>query len=205
MSIRIRTSPKLLALALVSTLALCMATPSADAQRRGGGGGRAHAGAARASAPTSVNRSAMHGSRGGANRASAGARPAGGNRASAGTRPAGGRDINRDGNRAANRDVNRNTNRNTNINNNTNINRDIDIDVDNGHWNDWDDHPFATAAAVTAGVALTSAVIGSIVYSVPPSCSTVIVNGISYSQCGNTWYQPQYYGTTVQYVVVNPP
>ena len=24
-------------------------------------------------------------------------------------------------------------------------------------------------------------------------------------QCGSTWYQPQYAGTTVQYVVVNPP
>ena len=30
-------------------------------------------------------------------------------------------------------------------------------------------------------------------------------NGISYSQCGSTWYQPQYYGSSVQYVVVNPP
>jgi hypothetical protein len=32
----------------------------------------------------------------------------------------------------------------------------------------------------------------------------VIVNGIGYSNCGGTWYQPQYYGTTVQYVVVAP-
>jgi hypothetical protein len=59
----------------------------------------------------------------------------------------------------------------------------------------------ATAAAITA----TAAVVGSIVRSVPPSCSTVVVNGVSYSQCGSSWYQPQYVGTTVQYVVVNPP
>lgn len=70
-------------------------------------------------------------------------------------------------------------------------------------WDDWDDHwhPVRTAATV----AVTAAVIGSIVNTVPPSCSTVIVNGISYSQCGSTWYQPQYSGSTVQYVVVNPP
>lgn len=211
MIIRTQNSSKWLTVAtLASALVLCMAAPQADAQRRGGGGGgRAHAGAARASAPTSVNRSAMHGSRGGGSRASAGTRPAGGNRASAGTRPTGGQNVNRDGSRTANRDTNRtanrDVNRNTNINNNTNINRNVDIDVDNGHWNDWDDHPFATAAAVTAGVAITSAVIGSIVYSVPPSCTTVIANGVSYSQCGSTWYQPRYSGTTVQYVVVNSP
>jgi hypothetical protein len=99
----------------------------------------------------------------------------------------------------ANRNVNRNVNRN--------INRDIDIDVhhDHGGWNDWDDHPFATAAAVTAGVAVTSAVIGSIVNTVPPGCVTTVVNGIAYQQCGTTWYQPQYAGTNVQYVVINPP
>ncbi|QSX76875.1 hypothetical protein HIV01_016560 [Lysobacter arenosi] len=63
----------------------------------------------------------------------------------------------------------------------------------------------ATAAAVTTAVAVTSAVIGSIVYSVPPSCVTSVVNGVAYQQCGSTWYEPQYAGTTVQYVVVNPP
>jgi hypothetical protein len=31
------------------------------------------------------------------------------------------------------------------------------------------------------------------------------VNGIGYSQCGSTWYQPYYSGTTVQYIVVSPP
>jgi len=36
-------------------------------------------------------------------------------------------------------------------------------------------------------------------------CSSVVVNGIGYSQCGSTWYQPYYSGTTVQYVVVMPP
>ncbi|AOY02357.1 hypothetical protein BJP62_14165 [Jeongeupia sp. USM3] len=53
--------------------------------------------------------------------------------------------------------------------------------------------------------AVTSAVIGSIVHSVPPSCVATIVGGVTYQQCGSTWYQPQYAGTSVQYVVVNPP
>ncbi|GAB7127692.1 hypothetical protein JCM19000A_21990 [Silvimonas sp. JCM 19000] len=66
-------------------------------------------------------------------------------------------------------------------------------------------HPVATAAAVTATVAVTAAVVGSIVHSIPPSCTAVIVNGLTYQQCGSTWYQPQYVGTSVQYVVINPP
>lgn len=111
--------------------------------------------------------------------------------------------------RDRNRDRN-NDNRYTNVSNNNvnvNVNRNVRYDDydhrHHDHWDDWDDdwHPWATAAAVT----MTAAVIGSIVASIPPDCSTVIVNGISYSQCGNTWYQPQYYGSSVQYVVVNPP
>jgi hypothetical protein len=31
------------------------------------------------------------------------------------------------------------------------------------------------------------------------------MSGVTYQQCGSTWYQPQYSGTTVQYVVINPP
>ncbi len=111
--------------------------------------------------------------------------------------------INRE--RSSNRN---NNNRYTNVsNNNVNVNVDRDVHYDDhhhhDHWDDWDDdwHPWATAAAVT----MTAAVVGSIVASIPPDCSTVVVNGISYSQCGSTWYQPQYYGSSVQYVVVNPP
>ena len=112
--------------------------------------------------------------------------------------------------RSANTNVNRNTqvNRSTNVSRNTNIDvhNDIDIDVDNGWHHGWyDDHPVATAAAVTTAVAVTAAAVGSIVNSVPPSCVTTVVNGIAYQQCGSTWYQPQYAGTTVQYIVVNPP
>lgn len=58
---------------------------------------------------------------------------------------------------------------------------------------------------MTTAVAVTSAAIGSIVHSVPPSCVSTVVNGIAYQQCGSTWYQPQYAGTSVQYVVVDSP
>ncbi len=76
----------------------------------------------------------------------------------------------------------------------------------NDSHNSWyNDHPVATAAAVTTAVVGTAAVVGSIVHSLPPSCSAMTINGVTYQQCGSTYYQPQYAGTTVQYVVVNPP
>lgn len=86
---------------------------------------------------------------------------------------------------------------------NTNVNRDVDVNVHRDYYDGWDDnwHPVAAAAAVTA----TAMAVGAIVNSIPPSCQTVVVKGVSYSQCGSAWYRPQYAGTTVQYVVVNPP
>ena len=69
------------------------------------------------------------------------------------------------------------------------------------HSSDNDYHPVARAAAVGTAVAVTSAVIGSMVATVPPNCVPVNYGGMIYQQCGSTWYQPQ--GT--QYVVVNPP
>jgi hypothetical protein len=57
------------------------------------------------------------------------------------------------------------------------------------------------AVAVTA----TAIVVGSMVNTLPPSCSTVIVNGYAYQQCGNDWYQPQISGSSTTYIVVNNP
>ncbi len=102
-------------------------------------------------------------------------------------------------NRGAN--VNRNYNENINVNRNVNVHRDIDVhDVDDGWY-----HPVATAVAVGATAAVTAAVVGSIVYSLPPSCTSVTSGGVTYQQCGDTWYRPQYSGTQLSYVVVNPP
>ena len=120
-------------------------------------------------------------------------------------------------NRAAN--VNRANVNNANVNraniNNANINRTnvnnvnvngyggnyhLDGDVDYG-WH----HPVAAGAAFGAAAAVTSAAIGSVVYSLPPSCTVTVVNGISYQNCGGTWYEPQFSGTSVEYTVVSAP
>jgi len=100
-----------------------------------------------------------------------------------------------------------NTNRNMNVNRNVNVNvnRNVDVNVRGGGYYGGccyhEYHPVATAAAVVA----TAAIVGSIVASIPPSCTTVMVNGFAYRQCGNTWYQPQISGSSTTYVVVNPP
>lgn len=105
------------------------------------------------------------------------------------------------------KDVRTNNVRNTsvnNVNNKVNVNKNVNVNVDSrGGCCGWDNdyHPVATAAAVTATVAVTSAIVGSIVNAPPPGCVPVNYGGIIYQQCGSTWYQPQ----GAQYVVINPP
>ncbi len=100
-------------------------------------------------------------------------------------------------------DIDRHTNVNRGRRGNVNVHRDVDIDVDHRHGRYY--HPVATGVAIGATAAITSAVVGSMIYSLPPTgCSTVIRNGISYSQCGSVWYEPRYSGNSVTYVVVNP-
>lgn len=98
-------------------------------------------------------------------------------------------------------DARANNVRNTSVNN-VNANRNVNVNVDN-HGGGWDNNyrPVATAAAVTGAVAVTAAVVGSMVRSVPANCVPVNYGGLVYQQCGNTWYQPQ----GGQYVVINPP
>lgn len=85
------------------------------------------------------------------------------------------------------------------------INNDIDIDVDDGWDNDWGDHPIAAGVAFGTAAAMTSAVIGSWAYSLPPSCYNGFYGGYTYYNCGNVWYQPAYSGDQVTYVVVEQP
>ena len=114
------------------------------------------------------------------------------------------RNANVNRNRNQNVNINQNRNQNINVNRNVNVHRDIDVDVDH-HYGGYYHHPVATAVGVAAAATVTAAVIGSIVYSLPPACSVVVINGISYQNCSGTWYQPQYVGTQVSYIVVNPP
>jgi hypothetical protein len=59
--------------------------------------------------------------------------------------------------------------------------------------------------AVGTAAAVTAAVVGSIVDSLPPSCSSVRIDNVTYQQYGSTWCQPQYLGSDVQYIVVESP
>jgi hypothetical protein len=154
---------------------------TAEPQRRGGGGAvRAGGGGERASGGVSANRDISS------------------------TSIRSSQDVNRSVTR--NGDVNRNVG---DVNRNVNVDRDLDVHGNfYGGYDRWG-HPVAAGAAagVAAGVAgaVTSAALGSTVAVLPPSCSTVVVDGIGYSQCGSTWYEPYYSGTTVQYMVVSPP
>jgi hypothetical protein len=90
-------------------------------------------------------------------------------------------------------------NRNAQVNQNVNVNRTVNVDVDNRCCGNGE------ALAVAGAVAVTAAAVGSVTSSIPPSCTAVVSGGVTYQQCGSTWYQPQYAGTSVTYVVTSPP
>ena len=169
---------------------------------------------------TAAEAVAQRGGHGGGRAAAMGSRGGGANRAMS-TRGSPSRDmqirngshstINHGGGRT--RDFNRNPsidrnrhnidrNHNVNINRDVNIKRDIDIDIDHNY--DWGDHYHPVARGLAAAV-VTSAVIGSYYRSLPANCVSVNRGSVIYYQCGSTWYQPSYYGSSVQYVVVNTP
>jgi len=105
--------------------------------------------------------------------------------------------------RSSHTSVHRSSRTNVHRNTNVNVNRRVDVNVNHRRGRYY--HPVATGVAIGATAAVTAAVIGSVVYTLPPSgCTTVIRNGISYSQCGSVWYEPRYSGNSVTYVVVNP-
>ena len=99
-------------------------------------------------------------------------------------------------------DVRTNDVRNTSVNN-VNVERNVNVNVQGGctgRCGGWD-HPVAAAAVVGATVAVSAAVVGSIVAAPPPGCVPVNYGGMVYQQCGGVWYAPQ----GPQYIVVNPP
>jgi len=120
--------------------------------------------------------------------------------------PTGSRDVRR-------RDVNVNNvkRRDININKNVNVNVRGDrrpyYDGRHDYYDRGYHHHHHDVGRAFAVGAITGLVIGSIITaaSVPSTCSTVNVNGYPYRQCGSTWLQPQYQGSQVTYVVVNPP
>jgi hypothetical protein len=192
----------------ITVALLCLST-AADAQRGGrGGGGRGGGGRGGGGG----------GFRGGGGMSSRGSsrpsvsRPAGGGRSQLPaniSRPSGGINRPNGGINAGNGNISRgdiNVDRG-----NINVNR--PVNVGDGGWDNnyggagWGCcyHPVARAAAVTAAAVATAAVIGSVAYTLPASCTVTVVNGLTYQQCGSTWYQPQFVGDETTYVVVNPP
>jgi len=68
-------------------------------------------------------------------------------------------------------------------------------------------HPADADASVAepSGVVASSPEVGSVVSILPDGCVTRMVNGCVYRQCGSVWYQRQYTGSDVTYVVVRAP
>jgi len=95
--------------------------------------------------------------------------------------------------------VNVNTVNRTNVNVNVNTVRraDVDVHVHGGAYY----NPGPSVGAVVA----TTLVVGAMVASLPPNCTTIMANGFTYHSCGGTYYQPRYSGNTVTYVVVTRP
>jgi len=61
------------------------------------------------------------------------------------------------------------------------------------------------AAAVATTAVVTEAIAGTRVNTLPPNCTTVVANGVTYQNCGGSYYQPQFSGGNTTYVVVNQP
>ena len=176
---------------------LAAAAFPAAAQRGGGGGGT------RSSARGSVNQpskttSADRGQNAGANRA-------------ANTNAGANRNTNANADRNVNANSNTNVNRNVNVNQNVNVNRDVNVNTNRNYYGGGYGGPccynsgVGTAAAITAAAVGTAMVVGAIVNTLPPSCTAIAANGVTYQKCGSTYYQPQFSGGNATYVVVNAP
>jgi hypothetical protein len=66
-------------------------------------------------------------------------------------------------------------------------------------------YPVGAGLAVATGVAVGTAITASAFQLMSCPMTPVVVNGVSFYQCGSTWYQPAYQGNSVTYIVVNPP
>ncbi|WP_223422810.1 hypothetical protein [Tateyamaria pelophila] len=103
------------------------------------------------------------------------------------------------GNVSVNNHVDRNINRNDNTN--VNINRNVDVNVDARHnygYYDNNDVARAIGAGLVAGVVVTSIANRS-------DCQNQLIGATTYLLCDGIWYQPQYSGSDVTYLVVDKP
>ena len=126
--------------------------------------------------------------RGGGGRGGGG-RGHGGGQHSGGQRHSGHQSVNKHVDRNKHKDVNRDIDIDKDV--------DIDVDVDDHHKNNND-----LARAVAAGL-----VVGAVVNSIDneAECVTEPRGDVSYLYCDGVWYEPQYSGSNVTYIVVNEP
>lgn len=89
---------------------------------------------------------------------------------------------------------------------NVNIGNDVNVDIDGGYGyhGGYYHHPVAAGVTIGAVAVTTAAVLGSYYRTLPPSCTVVVKNGVSYHYCGSVYYQQTWSGNDVVYVVVNP-
>ena len=97
------------------------------------------------------------------------------------TRPAGG-------------NINRNVNRNVNVN--------VNHRYYGGYGHGYGYYGNRAIYGFAVGLAIGSIIAAS---TMPTTCTTVVVNGISYRRCGSSYYQPFYQGDTLVYQVVASP
>ncbi len=65
--------------------------------------------------------------------------------------------------------------------------------------------PEADATVVGSACVADRLAIGSIVSTLPDGSFVTVVDGCTYRRCGHVWFQPQYTGSDVTYVVVRAP
>lgn len=157
------------------------------------------------------------------------ARGGGGARVATGNRSANvNRGNNANVNRSNNANVNRNYNTNANVNRNVNVNSNVNVNrnyyggaccgyrgavvVEDNSW-DWGAFAVGAAAGAVTTAAISSAAhsstavvatpaVGTVVTTLPGSCTTISSGGGVMYNCNNIRYQPFYQGTTLVYQVV---
>ena len=62
----------------------------------------------------------------------------------------------------------------------------------------------AAAAAAAAQQAASSLPIGTMVPSLPPGCTSTVIGGVNYFQCGGVYYRAGFQGNNIVYIVSAP-
>lgn len=206
--IRFKASFRIVTVAILALFVAYFSIISVPVEARGGrGGGRAGGGGGGLSRPSGGG---FQRPSGGFQQPSGGVqRPSGGFQQPSGgfQRPSGAGPAQRPSNWPSNRPYPGGYTPRTNIGNN-NINNGT-INVNGSDWG-WGGDGAWGAAAVGAAVGAAAASSassepGTVIYSLPPSCTPVVVDGVTYQNCGGTYYQPAYQGSSVVYQTVPAP